>query len=195
MGSESILDRHIAVLLRGLVPFRRLSYPEALYYAEQQASAFLKLVQVHEPPVPIEQLVVETGLAAEIREDPTLSRPGRSWLDQAMGNWIISLHPESSMGDRAYVIAHEVKHILDEGFGPTLYQPVDVMTSLERAEHGANAFATFLLMPQPWIERAWKQGCRNVETLADSFGVVATRMSLRLEALALPENAEQAALD
>jgi hypothetical protein len=187
VGSESILDRHITILLRGLVPFRRLSYPEALYYAEQQASAFLKLVQVHEPPVPIEQLAVQTGLAAEICEDPMLTRPGRSRLDQAAGEWIIALHPEKSAGNRAYVIAHEVKHILDEGFGSTLYRPVDVMTDWERGEHAASYFAACLLMPQAWVERTWKQGSRDIDTLADGFGVAAPRMALRLEALGLLE--------
>jgi hypothetical protein len=103
------------ILLRGLVPYRRLGYEESLFYAEQQSFVFLKLAHVFEPAVPIEQLVTEVGLAAEIRDDPTQPAPGQSWLDQASGDWIISLNVTRGPAERAFVIAHEVKQIIDDG--------------------------------------------------------------------------------
>jgi len=54
-----------------------------LFYAEQQASVLLKLVRILEPPVPIELLVTEVGLAGEVRDDPNQSDLGQSRLDQA----------------------------------------------------------------------------------------------------------------
>lgn len=182
---ENVLDLHLSVLLRGLVPYRRLSYQEALFYAEQQASVFLKLVHIHEPPVPVEQLVQDVGLAAVVKDDPAQAAPGQSQLDQITGEWVISLNPESDAAGRGFVIAHEVKHILDEGFGETLYRPVDVMTPAQRKEYVADYFAACLLMPRPWLERYWRQGVRDIKAIADRFGTSPACVRLRLEALEL----------
>lgn len=181
------LDLHIAVLLRALVPYRRLSHDEAIFYAEQQASVFLKLVHVLEPPVPIERIVSQVGLAS-IKDDPVQSAPGKSTLDQKRGEWAISLNMNNEAPDRGFVVAHEVKHILDEGFGDELYRPVDVMTTQQRKEHIADYFAACLMTPRPWVERYWKRGMRSVKELATGFGVSPERMGLRLEVLGLPEN-------
>jgi IrrE N-terminal-like domain len=181
----SLLDLHIAVLLRALVPYRRLSYEEGLFYAEQQASIFLKLVSVLEPPVAIEKTVTEVGLAAQIEDDPMQRTPGQSKLDQTTGNWVITLNLNQGSADRSFVVAHEIKHILDHGFGATLYRPVDVMTTQQRKEHVADYFATCLLMPRLWVERYWRSGSQSVDVMADRFDVSSGRMWLRLEALGL----------
>lgn len=65
------------------------------------------------------------------------------------------VHALSAAGLR--LVGHEVKHILDDGFGATLYRPVDVMTAKQRKEYAADYFAACLLMPQIWVERYWKQ--------------------------------------
>ncbi len=186
----SALDLHIAVLLRALVPYRRLSYEEGLFYAEQQASIFVKLVYVLEPPVAIERLVSEVGLAVAIKDDPLQPVPGQSTLDQANGDWTITLNMNPGSADRGFVVAHEIKHILDHGFGATLYRPVDVMTAHQRKEHVADYFATCLLMPRLWVERCWRRSAHSVEELAHRFGVSPARMWLRLEALALLETVD-----
>jgi Zn-dependent peptidase ImmA (M78 family) len=173
------------VLLRALVPYRRLSYQESLFYAEQQSAIFLKLVHVLEPPVPVERLVTEVGLAAEVQDDQAQATPGLARFDRARGDWIISLNVEHGPAEREFVIAHEVKHIADDGFGATLYRPIDVMTVHEREEHAADFFAMSLLAPRPWVERQWRRGDRNIERLAREFGVSPARMRLRLEALGL----------
>src|SRR6266536_1370462 len=105
----SLLDLHIAILLRALVPYRLLSHEEALFYAEQQAAILLKLVHVLEPPVPIEKLVAEVGLAEAIKDDPMQPVPGQSTLDQSSGDWIITLNMNQGAADRGFVVAHEVK--------------------------------------------------------------------------------------
>jgi hypothetical protein len=183
--ASSVPRPHIAVSLRQLVPYRKLTHSESLYFAEQQAQAFLRLAHVHEPPVPIERLVREMGLATDIRDDPALNDLGQSSCDRITGEWTIRLNLERGTNSRGYVIAHEVKHILDFGFGDTLYRPVDVMTKTERAEHAANYFAACLMVPRPWIERQWRRGNHDLEALAAQFDVKATGMWLRLTALGL----------
>jgi len=185
---RSLPKTHITVVLRGLVPFRRLTYQEALYYAEQQAMVLLRLARMHEPPVPVERLVLEAGLAAEIRDDPPVAAPGTSSFNQSRGEWVITINPDQQQATREFVIAHEVKHILDDGFGPTLYRPVDIMTSAQRKEYVADYFAACLTMPRLWVERAWRRGHQDIDTLAEQFGVLPACMWLRLEALRLLQN-------
>jgi hypothetical protein len=122
LGSEfgNPIDLHVAVLLRALVPYRKLRHEEALLYAEQQASVFLKLIHVHEPPVLIEQIAGELRLVADIRNDPRQVQLGCSHFDESKKDWVIALGPDLAAADRSFVIAHEVKHILDSGFGKLL---------------------------------------------------------------------------
>jgi predicted transcriptional regulator len=186
--SRNPLDLHVSVLLRALVPYRKLSHEEALFYAEQQATVLLKLAHLHEPPVQIEQLVGELGLAAEVRNDPKQEQPGMSRLDQTAKDWVITLSPRLHAADRPFVIAHEVKHILDNGFGKALYGAVDVMSTAQRKEHVADYFAACLLVPRLWLERYWKQGVRSASELARRFGTSTSHMQQRLEALGLTED-------
>src|SRR6266516_4178332 len=90
---RSPVDLHVAVLLRALVPYRKLTHQDALFYAEQQASVFLKLAHIHEPPVLIEQLACELGLAADIRDDPEQRELGMSRFDETANDWMITLSP------------------------------------------------------------------------------------------------------
>jgi predicted transcriptional regulator len=193
LGGESgnPIDLHAAVLLRALVPYRKLTHDEALFYAEQQASVFLKLTHIHEPPVQIEQIVGELGLAAGIRTEPQQEQPGMSRFDEAARDWVIALRADVPTADRSFVIAHEVKHILDNGFGERLYGPVDVMSKAQRREFAADYFATCVLMPRLWLERDWKQGMRNLVKLADRFGTSASHLQHRLEALGLIETEDE----
>lgn len=186
--TRSKLDLHIATLLRGLVPYRGLSREEALFYAEQQASVFLKLVQVHEPAVPIEELAVETGLVRQVVDDPEQQALGKSTL-QAGGEWVISLNTEGSPDERSFVIAHEIKHILDYQFGDVLYPAVAVHPTARRREDMANYFALCLIMPQSWLETNWKRGLGDATTLASAYGTSRELMAFRLEALGLTSGA------
>jgi Zn-dependent peptidase ImmA (M78 family) len=147
----------------------------------------LKLVHVLEPPVPIEKIVTEVGLAKVIEDNPAQPSPGQSVLDQASGEWIITLNLNNGAADRRFVIAHEVKHILDHGFGTRLYRPVDMLSAQEREEHAADYFATCLLMPRLWVERYRRRGVRSSEKMASLFGMTAARAQLWMEALGLLE--------
>jgi len=85
------------------------------------------------------------------------------------------------------VIAHEIKHTLDDGFGEVLYRPVDVMTTAQRREYMADYFATCLLMPRLWLERYWKRGVRSTGELSRQFRTSLVRMRLRQDMLDLLE--------
>jgi len=184
---RSPLDLHTMVLLRALVPYRKLSHSEALFFAEQQAAILLKLVHVFEPPVQVEQIALDVGIVGAIREDQSQQTPGKSSFDQTGDSWLITLSPQGRAEDADFVIAHEIKHILDDGFGEVLYRPVDVMTIKHRKEHAANYFASCLTMPRPWVERLWKRGGCSAEELSRRFSTSPASMRFRLEVLGMIE--------
>jgi Zn-dependent peptidase ImmA (M78 family) len=179
------LDVHILILLRALVPYRKLNHAEALFFAEQQAAVLLQLVQVFEPPVDVEQIALDACIVAAIQDDPDQQNSGKASFNQTTGSWLITLNPEGRAAGSAFVIAHEMKHIMDNGFGELLYRPVDFMATEYRREHAANYFAACLTMPRPWLERCWKKGECNATELSQHFNVPAGSMQFRLEALGM----------
>jgi hypothetical protein len=181
---------HVLVLLRSLVPFRKLSHAEALFLAEQQAAVLLKLVHVFEPPVQVEQIALDVGIVGAILDDPEQEKPGRSIFGQTDDSWVITLNSPERAGDRNFVIAHEIKHILDHGFGEVLYRPVDVMTTEDRQEHAATYFASCLTMPRPWLELLWERHVRSAGELSGLFGTAHDCMRFRLEVLGLLDEPE-----
>lgn len=155
-----------------------------MFYAKQQASVFLKLVQVHEPPVPIEQLALETGLVRHIINDPTQVPLGKSTL-KANGDWIVTLNTARAQDQRSFITAHEVKHILDYQFVDVLYPPVAVSPTTRRREDMANYFALCLIMPRSWLEMYARQGICDPDELARAFDTSWELMKFRLATLGL----------
>lgn len=184
---RSPLDLHISILLRALVPYRKLNHAEALFFAEEQAAVLLQLVQVFEPPVQVEQIALDAGIVGAIQDDPAQRKPERASFNQTSDSWLITLNPEGRADGSTFVVAHEVKHILDDGFGEILYRPVDFMTTEYRTEHAANYFAACLTMPRPWLERCWKRGERSTAELSRRFHAPHECMQFRLEALGMTE--------
>jgi|SRR5271166_5873211 len=182
---RSPLDLHTLILLRALVPYRKLNHAEALFFAEQQAAVLLQLVQVFEPPVDVEQIALDAGIVGAIRDDPLQRKRGKSSFNQTSDSWLITLSPQGRSDSGEFVVAHEVKHILDNGFGELLYRPVDFMATEYRREHAANYFAACLTMPRPWLERFWQKGGCNATELSQHFNVPAGCMQFRLEALGM----------
>lgn len=182
--TRSKLDLHLATLLRGMVPYRGLSREEALFYAEQQASVLLKLVQVHEPPVPVEELALETGLVRHVINDSMQIALGKSTL-KVNGDWIVTLNTARAEDQRSFVTAHEVKHILDYQFVDVLYPPVAVSPTARRREDMANYFALCLTMPRSWLKMYAPRCPGDPGGLAQVFDTSRELMEFRLATLGL----------
>lgn len=158
--------------LRDLVPLRRLSTPEALRVAEDQADRLLRLSGLTEPPFGEDVIAGMPHIQIE-RVVPASALAATQW---SHGRWLIIINGATSPGRQRWSLAHEVKHILDHPFVTILY-PKD---STELAEQSCDYFAACLLMPRRWLRRAWSQDIRDSRTLARLFVVTPEAVKVRL---------------
>jgi Zn-dependent peptidase ImmA (M78 family) len=165
-----------------MVPIRALTTIEALSVAERQATRLLALSGVAEPPVP-ETVITRLPRIQVERIAPSPISGGAQWTQ---GRWLIILAGSEPLTRQRFSLAHEFKHVLDNPFIHLLYPDARLMSAEDRAEHICNYFAACLLMPRPWVKRAWAAK-QNVPHLAWRFGVSHGAMSRRLTDLGLIE--------
>lgn len=75
--------------------------------------------------------------------------------------------------------------MLDNPMIKVLYPSVGGISSEERAEQVADQFVACLLMPRPWLKRAWGSGIQDPRDLARLFDVSPAAMRVRLETTGL----------
>lgn len=99
------------------------------------------------------------------------------------GSKIIIVNPYDSLTRQRFTVAHELGHALLHNEG--VHERSDVrLTSYRKHEVEANKFAAALLMPSDHVSVAVDLG-KNLEELAELFGVSQTAMRIRLETLGL----------
>jgi Zn-dependent peptidase ImmA (M78 family) len=167
--------------LRDLVPIRRLRFAEALRVAELQAARLLALAEVHEPPVP-EAIVAELPRIQVERVYPLGASGFTQW---AKGRWLVALNAGEPPTRQRFSLAHEFKHVLDHPFIGLLYPAEQGLSTAQRAEQVCDHFAACLLMPRPWVKRAWGNGTQDVGRLAAQFDVSPEAMAVRLQRIGL----------
>lgn len=166
----------VVAILRSLVPVRPLTYDEALRVAERQATWLLKLAGIDEPPVP-EGVV--TALP-RFRVDRVERIPVSGSAHWVRGRWQIVLNAGERTTRQRYSLMHEFKHVLDNPLVDTVYRALPGLTSHDRAELACDYFAACVLMPKPWVRRAWGPRGQDVSALARTFRVSRTAMHIRL---------------
>lgn len=170
--------------LRTLTPTRPLTPSEARVIAERQALRFLRLTAVTYPCVPTEAISELPRI--EVRRHRLWPSSGAAqWIN---GRWVIVIKSIEPAGRQKLSLAHELKHIIDHPHAPTLYQhipPVQRRSFIERQV--CDYFAGCLLMPRPWLKRAWTSGVQQLDQLAAMFEVTEAAMATRLNQLGLTE--------
>lgn len=166
--------------LRALMPLRPLSYPEALSLAERQAAKLLKTVGVEQPPIEDEVLHNLPRIRVErISPLPAGISGACKWTGS---HWLILLNAAHNQGRQRFSLAHELKHVLDHPFDETIYPDSRYLSRHDFREQIAHFFAACLLMPRPWVKRAWAiEGVQHLPALAERFGVSLQAMQYRLE--------------
>jgi Zn-dependent peptidase ImmA (M78 family) len=157
-----------------------LTHPEALRVAELQATKLLVLSGVTAPPFP-ESAIADLPRIQVERIFPAPSAGATQW---SHGRWLIVLNGADTHGRQRFSLGHEFKHVLDNPFIDVLYPGDERMTSQERAEQVCDYFAACLLMPRPWVKRAWTTN-PNPRALARRFDVSLQAMRVRLEQMGL----------
>jgi Zn-dependent peptidase ImmA (M78 family) len=114
------------------------------------------------------------------------------WL-KPQSRWLIAVNRDDSQTRRRFTLGHEFKHILDNPFINVLYPKSDYakVSAEDRAEQMCDYFAACLLMPRPWVKRAWTQGVQDAAVLAATFNVSPAAMNRRLQDLGLVESRQR----
>jgi len=170
------MNRGVIAALRDFVPIRPLRRSEALRIAELQAYRFLKLTGVNEPPVP-ERVISELPRVQVERISPFPVSGATRWASQ---RWVILLNGSEPQSRQRFSLAHELKHILDHRVVEVLYRRVPEPERQQSIEHICDYFAGCLLIPRPWLKRAWGEGLQSVSALAERFGTSQAAVLVRL---------------
>jgi len=174
-------ERAVLAILRAKAPHRALTLREAAQVAEWQATALLELAGLTGPPTPA-SLISELPRVL-VHTDVDLPVSGcASWHN---GRWLIVLNGAEPLVRQRFSLAHEFKHAIDHRFRDELYIDRPGLSAGAQAEQAADYFAARLLMPRPWLYRAWAAGHQRVSDLSRLFGVSPPAMARRLDHLGL----------
>jgi len=177
------MSRGVIASLRDMVPIRPLTRIEALGVAERQALRLLELSGVSMPPVP--ERVVADLPRIEVTRSARLGHSGASAWERS--RWRIILSALDSRLRQRFSMAHELKHIIDHPFVRQLYGAVDAHERDDWVEMVCDYFAGCLLMPRPWLKRAWTTRSQHLSSLARLFDVSQAAMQTRLHQTGLAE--------
>lgn len=173
----------VVTKLRDTVPLRPLRYSEALRIAELQAQRFLVLEGINEPALP-ERIIAELPRIEVARLTPFPTSGASHW---AQGRWLVVVNGSEPATRQRFSLAHEFKHIIDHRFAKLIYSAFPDTERHAMVEQVCDFFAGCLLMPRPWVKRAWTSGIQRTPDLARTFGVSQAAISVRLSQIGLTD--------
>jgi predicted transcriptional regulator len=171
--------------LRDIVPLRPLTYSQAMRIAELQAARFLKLLDITEGPVP-ESAISELP---RVQVDRVRFLPASGATQWASQRWLVLLNGAETRERQRFSLAHEFKHIIDHRFADLMYAKFPDADRKRMIEQLCDYFAACLLMPRPWVKRAYCGGIQNIAQLASTFDVSQPAMQVRLSAIGMIDRA------
>ena len=184
-GNRLSTGRGVISQLRDVIPIRPLLRAEALRIAELQAQRFLVMTNVHAPAVP-ERVIAELPHIQVSRVSPLPVSGASHWSN---GQWLVALRASEPLTRQRFSLAHELKHIIDHRFADIIFGAIPATDRHLAVEQVCDYFAACLLMPRPWVKRAWCAGMQTLPTLAQHFGVSEAAMQVRLTQIGLIEPA------
>lgn len=171
--------------LRARMPLRALSATEAYELAERQATQALKLLRIISPGIDLQWLLALPKV--EVQLEPRYRMSGLAGMTTwSHGRYLIVINKSDPHGRRRFTLAHEFKHLLDYTLVDTVYARLgrgDQQRRERLIEQLADHFAACLLMPRPWVKKAWAEGLQDPEALAGLFKVTTAAMTVRLQYL------------
>ena len=172
--------------LRAMVPRRPLGLREAEGVAERQANRLRSELELLGPIVTEDELTSLPWLTVTRRE----SFPTSGMATKTDYGWVIVLNSSEAMVRQRFSLAHEIKHVLDDGLidrGGGLYPSTHGYSADERTERVCDRFAAALLMPKVLLRADWADGLQDIAKLARRYHVSRAAMSVRLSQLGLIE--------
>lgn len=167
--------------VRALMPDRPLSVGEARQVIERQATRLLSLCGIAGPPVPVEELVSLLP-RVELRHFPDLPTSGRTQWSGS--RWVILVATDEAKVRQRFSVAHELAHVVFHPTATTSFPAYGDVSADARLEAACEYFAACLLMPRPWMKRAYyDNGLQDLPSLARFFNVSWPAMRIRMEQL------------
>jgi len=170
--------------LRAMVPRRPLGLREAEGVAERQANRLRSELELLGPIVTEADLTSLPWLTVTRRE----SFPTSGMATKTDYGWVIVLNSSEATVRQRFSLAHEIKHVLDDGLidlGGGLYPSTHGYSADERTERVCDRFAAALLMPKVLLRADWADGLQDIAKLARRYHVSRAAMNVRLSQLGL----------
>ncbi|QII04363.1 ImmA/IrrE family metallo-endopeptidase [Rhodococcoides fascians A25f] len=176
--------------LRDMMPRFTISYQQALRVAERQASRLARTWEAEHRAIREADITSLTRMTILRRPCPGTSitecPSGVSRYEQ--GRWVIWLNPSETTSRQRFTLAHELKHIIDNGAAhTTVYKRLTPPEIEAVCDH----FATNLLMSRHAVYHLWGDGLRTPESLAMAFHISVNAMRRRMTALGLPTDLDE----
>jgi len=173
----------IVARLRDTVPLRPLRYSEALRLCELQAQRFLAMSGITAPAVP-ERVIADLPRLRVARMSPFPTSGATHW---SQGRWLVVVNASEPITRQRFSLAHELKHIIDHRFAKLNYSDFPDLERAEMVERICDYFAGCLLMPRPWVKRAYFSRTQHLPDLARIFGVSQAAITVRLNQIGLTD--------
>jgi hypothetical protein len=173
--------------LRACCPPRRLTGADARQVAERQAARLLRHFGVVTEPVP-DQVVTELPYV-RVRFVRARHFVASARWSTVYRRWLILVNlNDSTLGRRRWSLMHEAHHVLSHPTARLNFQDRPGASAYLQAERAADRFAAAVLMPKPWVKRAfYGEGIRDERVLARRFAVSVEAMRIRIDELRLRE--------
>lgn len=179
--------------LRTMMGATTLHSPQAYAVAEKQVHLFLQLSGCTQPHQISDAIAALPRFRIELIAE--LATSGNSeWTDN---HWLIQIRSTEPPVRQRFTLAHELKHIIDDPLvGADHYSNDLSQKQRSHIESVCDYFAGCLLVPRPWLKRAWADGIQDVDELAKIFGVSRPAMIVRLDQTGLrPSSADLSVRD
>ncbi|WP_329067794.1 ImmA/IrrE family metallo-endopeptidase [Amycolatopsis sp. NBC_01480] len=181
-NKKSVIDQ-----IRDIAPKRALTLGDAYQLAEEQAKQLLRLLDITAPHVSYDGLLALPDITVVV--EPKYKMKHLVGISRHKdGKWLIQVDKNDVHGRRRYTLAHELKHVIDDGLDTMLYANLgygDPDIRSQQIETLCQYFAACFLMPRTWVSAAWLNGIRDVRNLASLFQVSVSAMEIRLKYLGL----------
>jgi Zn-dependent peptidase ImmA (M78 family) len=147
---------------------------------QQQAAKLLQRFKISAPPVDVEQIAHDCGLAVDY------VTKGKGFNGRLLKErMVIEVEKSIHLHRQRFTIAHEVGHFVLKHNTVSCYFDTHNASDPRRLnEYHANVFASELLMPGPWVQKFWQE-LRDYRVLAERFIVSPEAMFRRLESAGL----------
>lgn len=155
-------------------------------YCRTRARQVLEQLRLTSPPVDVEGVAVDHGLKVRY-----VARTGGFEGRLVRDRMVIEVNRHHHRHKQRFTIAHEIGHfVLAHSPVFNSYDDRSIADPNRINERQANAFASDLLIPEPWVRQRWSEVRRSerpIDKIAECFDVSSEAMYYRLADLDLLE--------